>query len=150
MSPSNDPAGVDLRDPQPAISTDQGSPAMSEQSERMHEFAREVNAMKLKGASAESEQRNVVLGVVALVVPVVLAVLGIVLVMSTSDAADQRAFASQTFWLGNIVVVVGAAVFLRFSLGRFLRFWMVRLIHEQRTQTDRIVAAIERASEPVE
>lgn len=89
------------------------------------------------------------LGIAGLVIPVVLAVVGILLVASTSDAADQRAFASQTFWLGNIIVVIGATLFLRYSLGRYLRFWMIRLIHEQRAQTDRVVDAIERTSAPI-
>ena len=72
-----------------------------------------------------------------------MAIVGILLVMSTSDAADQRAYASQTFWLGNIIVIVGAALFIRYSFGRYLRFWMIRLIHEQRAQTDRVVEALE-------
>lgn len=117
---------------------------------RMEEFSREVEALKLRGGTAATEDRALKGGAVAMIVSIVLAVLGIILMMSTSDAADQRAFASQTFWLANILVVIGAVLFLRYSLGRYLRFWMVRLIHEQRTQTDRIVEAIDRASGPIE
>ncbi|MEZ5380365.1 MAG: hypothetical protein R2754_01075 [Microthrixaceae bacterium] len=117
---------------------------------RAEEFTAEISQLKLGGSSAQNEARALQLGIVGLVVPVVLAVVGILMVMSTSDAADQRAFASQTFWLGNIIVVVGAALFLRYSLGRYLRFWMIRLIHEQRAQTDRVVDAIERASAPLD
>ncbi|MCB1026271.1 MAG: hypothetical protein R2704_17345 [Microthrixaceae bacterium] len=117
---------------------------------RAEEFTQEIGRLKLAGSSAQNEARFTQLGVVALVVPVVLAVIGIIMVASTSDAADQRAFASQTFWLGNILVIIGATVFLRFSLGRYLRFWMIRLIHEQRAQTDRVVDAIERASAPID
>ncbi len=86
------------------------------------------------------------LGIAGLAIPIVMAIVGILLVMSTSDAADQRAYASQTFWLGNIIVIVGAALFIRYSFGRYLRFWMIRLIHEQRAQTDRVVEALERTS----
>ena len=32
------------------------------------------------------------------------------------------------------VTVMGAAVFLRYSLGRFLRAWMLRLVYEQQQQ----------------
>ena len=39
------------------------------------------------------------------------------------------------------VTVLGAAMFLRYSLAGFLRFWMARLVYEQRAQTDRIVGA---------
>ena len=43
-------------------------------------------------------------------------------------------------------MIVGAALFIRYSLGRYLRFWMIRLIHEQRAQTDRVVEALDRMS----
>ena len=72
------------------------------------------------------------------------------IVGSTSDGADQRAFLGQTTYLGIVLVIVGAALFVRYSLSRYLRYWMIRLIHEQRTQTDRIVDAIDRASAPID
>ena len=43
--------------------------------------------------------------------------------------------------------VLGAAVFLRYSLAAFLRFWLARLIYEQQSQTERLLAARE-TSEP--
>ena len=113
---------------------------------RAEEFTQEISQLKMSGSSAENESRAMKLGIAGLVIPIVMAIVGIVLVMSTSDAADQRAYASQTFWLGNIIVIVGAALFIRYSLGRYLRFWMIRLIHEQRAQTDRVVEALERTS----
>ncbi len=33
--------------------------------------------------------------------------------------------------VGVSVSIVGAALFLRYSLARFLRFWLLRLIYEQ-------------------
>ncbi|MGI8709542.1 MAG: hypothetical protein ACR2LA_00890 [Acidimicrobiales bacterium] len=33
--------------------------------------------------------------------------------------------------VGVALVVAGAAVFLRYSLAQFLRFWLLRLIYEQ-------------------
>ena len=41
--------------------------------------------------------------------------------------------------IGVTVSVVGAAIFLRYSLAQFLRFWLARLIYEQQAATDRIV-----------
>ena len=35
--------------------------------------------------------------------------------------------------------VIGSALFLRGSLAGFLRFWLARLIYEQKAQTDRVV-----------
>jgi len=31
---------------------------------------------------------------------------------------------------------------VRYSLARFLRFWLVRLVHEHRSETDRVVEAL--------
>ena len=40
------------------------------------------------------------------------------------------------------LAIIGAAVFVRYSLASFLRFWMARLTFEQSTQTDRVVDAL--------
>ena len=140
-----EPADLGTAVDQPVQGSTQGGPM----GDRAEAFTEEVGRLKLSGSSAEGEARAMKLGIAGLVIPVVLAVVGILLVASTSDAADQRAFASQTFWLGIIIVVIGATLFLRYSLGRYLRFWMIRLIHEQRAQTDRVVDAIERTSAPI-
>jgi hypothetical protein len=39
---------------------------------------------------------------------------------------------------------VGGAVFLRYSMAQFLRFWLARLSWEQQAQTDRMVEAVRR------
>jgi hypothetical protein len=44
-------------------------------------------------------------------------------------------------------LIAGAALFIRYSVGRMLRFWLVRIVHEQRTETDRLIAAIEKLAE---
>ena len=36
--------------------------------------------------------------------------------------------------VGVTVSILGAALFLRYSLARFLRFWLLRLIYEQQDQ----------------
>ena len=36
---------------------------------------------------------------------------------------------------------MGAALFVKGALARFLRFWMARLVYEQQVQADRVAAA---------
>jgi hypothetical protein len=36
--------------------------------------------------------------------------------------------------VGVTVSILGAALFLRYSMARFLRFWLLRLIYEQQDQ----------------
>jgi hypothetical protein len=41
--------------------------------------------------------------------------------------------------IGLALAVVGAALFVRGSIATFLRFWLARLIYEQKAQTDRLL-----------
>lgn len=43
---------------------------------------------------------------------------------------------------GASLVMVGAALFARYSAARLLCFWLVRLVADQQIQTDRVVDAI--------
>ena len=43
---------------------------------------------------------------------------------------------------GVALVIVGAALFARYSVARLLRFWLARLVADQQIQTDRVVDAI--------
>jgi hypothetical protein len=113
---------------------------------RMDQFRDEIGGMKLKAGSGEGEQRLLVIGTVLTVVGIALAVLGAVQVgASGGSPADQRAYMAQGSYLGLALLIAGAALFVRYSLGRYLRFWLIRLTYESRANTDRIVDAIERA-----
>jgi uncharacterized membrane protein YidH (DUF202 family) len=113
---------------------------------RVQAFRDEIEGLKLKGASGENEKRLLVIGVVLVAVGIGLAVLGAVQVGATGDSpADQRAYMAQGSFMGLALLIAGAALFVRYSLARYLRFWLIRLTYESRANTDRIVDAIERA-----
>ena len=44
--------------------------------------------------------------------------------------------------LGIGLVIAGAAVFVRISMSRFLRYWMIRDVYERRVQADRIIESM--------
>lgn len=114
---------------------------------RIEQFRKEMDALKLKGTSGSSERWMLVLGVLLGVAGVVLGIVGAVNTINAGDSpADQRAFMASGSLLGIVLVIAGTALFVRFSLGRYLRFWLIRLVYEGRADTDRIVDAIERAS----
>ena len=84
----------------------------------------------------------IVLGSLLLVAGVVLAVVGGARAAGTTNAADQWAAVATGSLLGLALVMAGVALFVRYSMGRLLRFWLVRLIHEHRSETDRLIEAI--------
>ena len=118
---------------------------------RVAQFREEIDSLKLKGGSAEGEQRLLALGVVLMVVGLVLALFGAIQVGLQGDfPAEQRAYMAQGSFLGIALVIAGGALFVRYSLARYLRFWLIRSSYEERANADRIVAAIEHAAGPLD
>lgn len=119
--------------------------------DRIQTFTEEIAAMKLRGARADRERLLLILGVIGLVAGVGMAVFGGFQASGTSDTGDQVAFLATGTLIGLALVIAGTAVFVRYSLARFFRFWLIRLVHEHRTETDRVVAqlqAIEKKLQP--
>lgn len=126
---------------------DQNANGSGSHEARMDQFRSEIGGMKLRGGSGEGEHRLLVVGIVLTVVGIGLAVAGAIQVGNFGDSpADQRAAMAQGSLIGLALIIAGAALFVRYSLGRYMRFWLIRLTYESRANTDRIVEAIERAS----
>jgi hypothetical protein len=121
---------------------------MNEQPDRVAEFTSEIDSMKLRATSAAGEKRLLVLGLVTLAAGLVLTIIGGIQVTNNTAPADQRAFMATGTFIGIALIIAGAAFFVRYSLARYLRFWLLRLVWESRANADRIVDAIERASQP--
>ena len=119
---------------------------MNEQPERVEQFQAEINSMKVKASGAENESRLLILGIVLAVAGLALAIVGGVQVGGAADALDQQSFLATGSFLGIALIIAGAALFVRYSLARYLRFWLVRLVYESRANTDRLVEAIDRAA----
>lgn len=119
---------------------------MNNNTERIEQFKNEVDDLKLRGGSSDNERKLLVLGTVLVIGGVIAAIYGAVQVGYAFDsAADQRAFMAQGSFIGLALIIAGAALFVRYSLGRYLRYWLIRMTYESRANTDRIVAAIEKA-----
>ncbi len=120
-----------------------GAP-VSDNPDRVDAFKTEIEDMKLRASGAEGERRLLALGVLLTAAGLALAVYGAIEVVNAGDsAADQRAFMASGTLLGIALVIAGAALFVRYSLSRYMRFWLIRMIHESRANTDRVVDAIE-------
>jgi hypothetical protein len=120
---------------------------VNDNDDRIEQFRTEIEELRLKGSDGTSERWMLVIGSLLMVAGVVLGILGAVNTINAGDSpADQRAFMASGSFLGIVLVIAGAALFVRYSLGRYLRFWLVRLVYEGRADTDRVVDAIERGS----
>lgn len=117
---------------------------MDGQQDRVEAFESEIRSLKLRAGSAEGEKWLLLIGIAMGVAGVALAVLGGVQTAADSNEFNQRAAMATGSFIGIALLIGGAALFIRYSLARYLRFWLVRLVHESRANTDRIVEAIER------
>lgn len=111
--------------------------------DRISEFSDEVAQLQLRAGRGDRERLLLLVGTVALVVGLVLTIVGGIQASGSAVPADQTAAIATGSYIGLALLIAGAALFIRYSVGRLLRFWLVRLVHEQRSETDRLIAAME-------
>jgi len=111
---------------------------MIESSDRVDQFKADIAEMKVKDPSTTRDALLLRVGAVLMVAGIALLAFGYNKSHGTSDPLVQSD-ASILGMMGVAVTVIGAAMFLRYSIAQFLRFWLSRLVYEQRAQTDRIV-----------
>ena len=98
---------------------------------RLDRFKAEIAEMRLKESNPAQEALLVRIGAVLMVVGVVVGVVAYFLSHGTLNPLQQRD-AIVIALIGVSVSIAGAALFLRYGLTQFLRFWLARLIFEQR------------------
>ncbi len=128
-------------------SMNQSDGTMSNNPERIAGFQAEIDAMKVKATGGRNENKWLALGVLLGVAGLALAIYGGIMVQNDSNEYNQRAFMATGSFIGLAMVIGGAAIFVRYSMARYLRFWLIRLVHESRANADRIVDAIDRAAQ---
>jgi hypothetical protein len=117
------------------------STTMDAAPERVEQFKSEIASMRLRDPSTARDRQLLRLGLALMVVGVVLGVYAYSLSHGTEDALQQRD-AIVVALVGVSVTVAGGALFVRYSIAQFLRFWLARLTYEQQAQTDRVVDAL--------
>jgi len=110
--------------------------------DRATQFKAEIAEMKLKTGRARSENLLQLLGVVLMVGGIALALgayaasLNVTATPGTNvDVLDSASYISLAV-AGAAISVTGGFLFLRYSLARFLRFWLLRQAYEQRAAID--------------
>ena len=114
-------------------------------SARLAQFQEEVARLKLKGGGANPERNGANLGIGLAIVGVILVVIAWLSAKGASTATQLSSEIAAV--IGLLVGIVGVALWLRNSLTSYLRYWLVRLIYEDREQTERLIQAIEKLAE---
>ena len=100
---------------------------------RREQFEEDIAAVRIRTGRAEAEQRWTIVGLVALIGGIVVTIIAY---FSSTGQSDTRDVISSLIlaMIGISLSIAGAALFLRYSFARFLRFWLLRLIYEQQNQ----------------
>jgi len=106
---------------------------------RLDQFTSEVNQLRVTGGAANPERQGAMWGAGLMGVGAIAAIVGLLVGLggNTDDKLDGIAI----ILVGAIAAIVGLALYMRNSMTRYLRFWLIRLVYEQREQADRIVDA---------
>jgi len=120
---------------------------MSQSNERAEQFKAEIAEMKLKTGRTRTEGLFQLLGVVLMVVGIAVALGAYLASLNVSatpgtnvDLLDSNSYTPLAI-AGLATSVTGGFIFLRYSLAKFLRFWLLRQSYEQRAAIDDASAA---------
>ena len=116
---------------------------MIESQDRVEEFKSEIADMRLADPALARDRLLLRLGVALLAIGPAWTVVAYFISHQTKNPLQQRD-ALVSALIGVSVTLVGGALFLRYSIAGFLRFWLARLVYEHQVQTDRTIEALGR------
>jgi hypothetical protein len=108
--------------------------------DRIARLESEAANLKVAG-SAKRDGLLQAAGAVVMVVGVVVAFVAYQLSLGKDDPRDIESLTILAVAM-LALAVLGAAVFLRYSLARFLRFWLLRQLYDGQAHIDQIVGAL--------
>ena len=114
---------------------------MMEQQDRVEQFKAEISQMGVADPAAGRDRLLLIVGAILLVVGPIVSAAGYFASHGTASPLEQND-ATTIAILGVSLTVAGGALFVRYSVAQFLRFWLARLSYEQQAQTDRLVQAL--------
>lgn len=117
---------------------------METNQERVEAFRREIAELRLRTPDDAAERWWLLAGLALPALGLVAILLGWWGASGSAYPSEQLPYVISGGLLGVGLIVAGGALFVRYSLTRYLRFWLVRLIHEERAQVDRQIEVLER------
>jgi len=107
-------------------------------SPRLQQFQTEVDQLRVTGGRANPERVGQTIGAIAIAIGLVLGIYAYFGLSHSTSNPLQQGDATVVGLLGVSFTVAGTGLFVVFSLTRYFRYWLVRLIYEQREQTDQL------------
>ena len=111
---------------------------------RLQEFQSQVDDLHLSGGKANPE-RMAVRGAIVLFLAAVALGLGAYFGSTGAEFAEDQ---NELIILALVAVILAlgaVGLFVRASMTRYFRYWLVRLVYEDRANTDRLIEAIKEA-----
>ena len=109
---------------------------------RVERFKEDIAGLEMKTPADAGERWWVIGAVVSMVLGFLFILGGYWGASGSAIVSIQIPYLLSGGLLGVGFIVIGSAIFVRYSLSRYLRFWLIREIYEQRTQTDRLVESL--------
>ena len=106
--------------------------------DRVEQFKQEMESLDVRDPSQGRDRLWLRISVGLMVAGLIVAIAAYPLAATGNDLEQGQAIVQAI--AGLSAAVVGGAVFLRYSFGNFLRFWLARLSYEQQQNADRIIA----------
>ena len=116
---------------------------MIEHPERVEQFKHDIAEMQVKDPAAGRDRLALRGGFALMIIGIIVTIVAYAQSHNTSNPLAQND-ALIIALIGVAATVMGAALFLKGSLSTFFRFWLARLIYEQKAQTDRIIDVADR------
>jgi hypothetical protein len=112
---------------------------------RIEQFKSDIAEMKLKTGTTSKEGALQALGVLMMLAGIVIAFASygasLNVEVGAGDVLDANSYL--IFAVGGLALtVMGAALFLRYSIAKFLRFWLLRQMYEGQAHIDQVVEAV--------
>jgi len=120
---------------------------MMGQQDRVDQFKSEISQMGVADPATGRDRMLLIIGAVLLIAGPAVCLIGYISSHGTTNPLAQND-ATVTAIIGLSLTVAGGALFVRYSVAQFLRFWLARLSYEQQAQTDRLVEALGGAAAP--
>src|ERR1700726_3258634 len=119
----------------PATATTTGATATTAQnamsSATQRDLRTELGKLRASNNSGPMDSKLSVLGVLLAIAGLVIILVNFLQSRNFSDMRDQMdALILSLFGIG--LVIVGATLYIRSSMTRFLRYWLLRIVYEQR------------------